>query len=100
VTVAAISDGHPDPSADRIPLLLDVDTGIDDALALLYAAASPEAELVAVTTLSGNVEAADVARNTLAILELAGRGDVEVSVGRRAVRPTRPGCSRTASRRS
>jgi len=75
--------------AHRIPLILDVDTGIDDSLALLYAAASPEAELVTVTCLSGNVEAADVARNTLAILELAGRGDVEVSIGQRVplVRP-------------
>jgi len=73
----------------RIPLILDVDTGIDDSLALLYAAASPEAELVTVTCLSGNVEAADTARNTLAILELAGRGDVEVSIGQRVplVRP-------------
>jgi purine nucleosidase len=68
---------------DRIPLILDVDTGIDDSLALLYAAASPEAELVAVTCLSGNAEAADVDRNTRALLELAGRNDVEVAMGRR-----------------
>src|SRR5512133_1009362 len=68
---------------DRVPLILDVDTGIDDSLALLYAAASPEADLVAVTCLSGNVEAADVDRNTRALLELAGRGDVEVAIGRR-----------------
>ena len=63
-------------------LILDVDTGIDDSLALLYAAASPEAELVAVTCLSGNVEARQVAVNTLAVLELAGRSDVEVALGR------------------
>jgi purine nucleosidase len=67
----------------RTPLLLDVDTGIDDALALLYAAASPEAELVAVTCCSGNAEAADTARNTLGVLALAGRTDVEVAIGRR-----------------
>jgi purine nucleosidase len=66
----------------RIPLILDVDTGIDDSLALLYAAASPEVELVAVTCCSGNVEARQVAINTLAILELAGRTDVEVALGR------------------
>lgn len=66
----------------RTPLILDVDTGIDDSLALLYAAASPEADLVAVTCLSGNVEVTDVARNTRAILELAGRGDIEVAAGR------------------
>lgn len=67
---------------ERVPLILDVDTGIDDSLALLYAAASPEAELVAVTCLSGNVEAHQVAINTRAVLELAGRTDVEVAVGR------------------
>ncbi|MEA2537030.1 MAG: purine nucleosidase [Chloroflexota bacterium] len=67
---------------DRIPILIDCDTGIDDSLALLYAAASPEAEIVAVTCCSGNVEAHQVARNTLAVLELAGRTDVEVALGR------------------
>jgi purine nucleosidase len=67
---------------DRVPLILDVDTGIDDALALLYACASPEAELVAITCLSGNAEAHQVAENTLAVLELAGREDVEVAIGR------------------
>ena len=57
----------------RLPIVLDVDTGIDDSLALLYAAASPEAELVAVTCCAGNVGARQVAVNTLAVLELAGR---------------------------
>ena len=65
-----------------IPLLIDCDTGIDDSLALLYACASPEAEILAVTCLSGNVGAEDVARNTLAVLELAGRTDIEVAIGR------------------
>jgi purine nucleosidase len=65
-----------------IRLILDVDTGIDDSLALLYAAASPEVELVAVTCVAGNVDAQQVAVNTLAVLELAGRGDVEVALGR------------------
>ncbi len=67
---------------DSIPLLLDVDTGIDDALSLLYACASPDAELVAVTCLSGNAALADTERNTRAVLELVGRGDVEVAAGR------------------
>jgi purine nucleosidase len=66
---------------DPVPLILDVDTGIDDALALLYAAASPEAELVAVTCLPGNAALEDVTRNTRAVLELAGRADVEVAAG-------------------
>ena len=73
----------------RVPLLVDVDTGIDDSLALLYVAGSPEAELVAVTCLSGNVEAQRVGINTRAVLELAGRTDVEVAIGREVplVRP-------------
>lgn len=65
-----------------VPLILDVDTGIDDSLALLYAAATPQAELVAVTCVGGNVDAHQVERNTRAILELAGRTDVEVALGR------------------
>ena len=41
-----------------MPLILDVDTGIDDSLALLYVAASADAELLAVTCVSGNTDAA------------------------------------------
>jgi purine nucleosidase len=77
--------------AGTTPLLLDVDTGIDDAMALLYAAASPDAELVAVTCVAGNVPADQVAANTLAVLALAGRSDVEVALGRESpiLRPLR-----------
>jgi purine nucleosidase len=67
---------------EGIPILIDCDTGIDDSLALLYAVASPEAEVLAVTCCSGNVEAHQVATNTLAVLELAGRTDIEVALGR------------------
>jgi len=63
------------------PLILDVDTGVDDALALLYAAASPEVELIGVTTVTGNVPVDRVVKNTLAVLELAGLRDVEVARG-------------------
>ncbi len=66
---------------DRLPMILDVDTGIDDALALLYACASPEIDLLAVTCVAGNVPLDAVVANTLAALELAGRGDVPVHAG-------------------
>lgn len=73
----------------RTALVVDCDTGIDDALALLYLAASPEAELLAVTCTGGNVDAAQVAVNTRAVLALAGRTEVPVALGRAAplVRP-------------
>ena len=78
-------------TAARTPVLIDCDTGIDDALALLYACASPDAEIVGVSCVAGNVELPHVVRNTLAVMELAGRGEVEVAAGRDApiARPLR-----------
>ncbi len=72
-----------------LPMIIDVDTGIDDSLALLYACASVEAEITAVTCVSGNVVARQAARNTLGVLELCGRTDIEVALGREVplVRP-------------
>ncbi len=71
-----------DPAeAPRVPLVVDVDTGIDDSLALLYLMASPEAEIVAITCTAGNVPARQVAINNLAWLELCGYGEVEVALG-------------------
>jgi purine nucleosidase len=64
------------------PLILDVDTGIDDMLALLYVAGDPDAELLAVTCSAGNATLEDTQRNTRIVLELAGRSDVEVAAGR------------------
>lgn len=69
-------------TSGHVPLLLDVDTGIDDAFAILYAVASPATELIAVTAVHGNVALEDTERNTRAVLELAGRSDVEVAAGR------------------
>lgn len=67
------------------PLILDVDTGIDDMVALLIAATSSELNLRGVTCVAGNVEIHHVARNTGKILQMVGRSDVPVSIG--AARP-------------
>jgi len=67
--------------ANRLPLILDVDTGIDDSLAILYACASPEVELVGLTCVGGNVPARQVADNSRSLLELVGRADVPVVLG-------------------
>jgi len=85
----AVSDYRAGTSARPIPIIVDCDTGIDDSLALLYAAASPDCEIVAVTCTAGNVDARQVAENTRAVLELAGRPDVTVAMGRETplVRP-------------
>jgi purine nucleosidase len=79
---AVVSKPAADGGTQLTPILVDCDTGIDDSLALLYAVASRDCDLVAVTCTAGNVDARQVAENTLAILELAGRPDVEVAIGR------------------
>jgi inosine-uridine nucleoside N-ribohydrolase len=63
------------------PILIDCDPGHDDAIALLLALASPEVELVGVTTVHGNTTLDNTTVNALKILELAGRADVEVAAG-------------------
>ncbi|MEU8224942.1 nucleoside hydrolase [Kribbella sp. NPDC048915] len=63
------------------PVILDVDTGVDDACALLLAARHPDLDLKAVTCVGGNVGIDDVVRNTLTVLEAAGRPDVPVARG-------------------
>jgi len=64
-----------------IPLILDVDTGVDDALALLLALASPEVDLIGASSVMGNVTVEQATENTLAVLELGGRTDIEVARG-------------------
>jgi inosine-uridine nucleoside N-ribohydrolase len=63
------------------PILIDCDPGHDDAMALLLALASPELELLGVTTVHGNTTLDKTTANALRILEFAGRGDVPVAVG-------------------
>ena len=62
-------------------LVLDLDTGIDDTLALLYALASPEAELIGITGTFGNVTVEQGVANNLALLALFGRPDIPVFYG-------------------
>ncbi len=63
------------------PVILDVDTGLDDACALLLAARHPELDLKAVTCVGGNVGIDEVVVNTLTVLDAAGRPDVPVARG-------------------
>jgi inosine-uridine nucleoside N-ribohydrolase len=63
------------------PLLLDCDPGIDDMVAILVACASPEIDLLGITTVGGNVGIATTTRNAGAVLASAGRADVPVAAG-------------------
>jgi inosine-uridine nucleoside N-ribohydrolase len=64
-----------------IPVLVDCDPGLDDALALLLVLASPELELIGVTAVAGNQTVDKTTANALKVLELAGRADVPVASG-------------------
>ncbi len=64
-----------------LPILIDTDPGVDDAVAILLALASPELEVRAITAVAGNVPLADTARNARKVCELAGRPDVAVHAG-------------------
>jgi purine nucleosidase len=64
-----------------IPIILDCDPGHDDAIALLLALASPEVDLLGVTTVHGNQTLDKTTENALRVLELAGRSDVPVARG-------------------
>jgi len=64
-----------------IPVLIDCDPGHDDALALLLALASPELEVLGVTTVAGNQTVDKTTANALRVLELAGRTDIRVAAG-------------------
>ena len=54
----------------RQPVFLDVDTGVDDAMALVYLFGSAEADLVGIASTAGNVPVQQVCQNNLALLEL------------------------------
>jgi len=73
----------------KIPLMLDVDTGVDDAVALAFAVASPEIDLIGVSTLMGNVGMERTTANTLRVLDWLGASSVPVYRGasRPLVRP-------------
>ena len=64
-----------------IPVIIDCDTGVDDALALLFAVRHPGIDLLAVTCVAGNTDVDGVVRNTLTVLEQAGAGDIPVARG-------------------
>src|SRR5206468_8019873 len=71
----------------RVRIILDCDPGHDDAIALLLALASPEVELLGVSTVHGNQTLDKTTANALRVLEFVGRSDIPVAAG--ADRPLR-----------
>jgi pyrimidine-specific ribonucleoside hydrolase len=76
----------------KTELLLDVDTGVDDALAILFAVRHPALQVRAITCVAGNTNVDQVVRNTLKVLDAAGAPDIPVARGaeRPLIAPSRP----------
>ncbi|KQO97419.1 nucleoside hydrolase [Leifsonia sp. Leaf264] len=64
-------------------VILDVDTGVDDALAILFAVAHPDIDVRGITCVAGNAGLEQVVANTLRILDAAGAPDIPVAAGAR-----------------
>ena len=69
------------PRGERCPVIIDTDPGIDDAIAIALACASPEINLLGVTTVGGNTGIENTTGNALRLLHLFGRDDVPVAAG-------------------
>lgn len=89
--VRAVPAFHAAPASDRtapfgtpdrpLPLIIDSDPGLDDALAIGLACASSELRLLAVTTVGGNADVSHCTENALRLLHAYGRDDVPVAEG-------------------
>lgn len=66
---------------DRIPIIMDVDTGVDDAMAIMLALSEDRLDLLGITTVAGNQTLDKTTANTLGVLELLGRADIPVAAG-------------------
>ena len=67
------------------PIVMDVDTGTDDALAILYAVGHPDLDVLGISCVAGNVTVDQVVINTCKVLDSASAGDIPLAAG--AVQP-------------
>jgi len=71
----------PPAAPPRLSVVLDTDPGVDDAWAILYLAAQPDVEIVAIGAAHGNVPTATAAANALRVLDVVGLDHIPVAVG-------------------
>jgi pyrimidine-specific ribonucleoside hydrolase len=76
-------------------IVMDVDTGTDDALAILYAVRHPDLEVLGISCVAGNVSIEQTVINTCKVLDAAGAGDIPVAAG--AAQPLIERARRTAA---
>lgn len=77
----ALNAATPEAGAGASRVIIDTDTGVDDAFALLFAMRSPELKIEAITAVSGNVPLELTLPNAMRMVEIAGRTDIPVAAG-------------------
>ena len=77
----------------RKRVILDVDTGVDDAEAIMLAVAQPHLEVVAITCVSGNIDVQQVCINTLRVLQVCDKLHVSFHITNLILRHPFMGCS-------
>lgn len=65
----------------KTPVVIDCDPGVDDAMAILYGLRAPEVEIVALSTVWGNIDVETATVNAIRLLEIGGRPDIPVAMG-------------------
>jgi inosine-uridine nucleoside N-ribohydrolase len=65
----------------RVALIVDADTGVDDAAALAYLLNSPKANILGITTVAGNTDVENATNNVLVLLDAANRTNIPVVIG-------------------
>ncbi len=74
-------DAAGQPHTPSTPVLLDVDTGVDDALAILFAVSHPALDVRAITCVAGNTDVDQAVVNSLRVLDQLGASDIPVARG-------------------
>jgi len=67
--------------SNPVPVIIDCDPGIDDAVAIMLAASNPDFDIKAITTVSGNLQAQQCAENAIRILDMIGASEIPVVPG-------------------
>ncbi len=81
LTLIQLLQKKPEVKMEKIPILMDVDTGIDDAIALIVALQSDKLDIKGITAVAGNQTLDKTLKNTLDVVSFAGRKDIPVARG-------------------
>eukprot|EP00271_Cylindrocystis_brebissonii_P000709 TRINITY_DN10928_c0_g2_i1.p1 TRINITY_DN10928_c0_g2~~TRINITY_DN10928_c0_g2_i1.p1 ORF type:complete len:347 (-),score=50.62 TRINITY_DN10928_c0_g2_i1:578-1591(-) len=81
MTANVVTIPRPPDDAPRKKIIIDTDPGVDDTMAILLALASPEVEILGLTTIFGNVKTPTATSNAILLMEMTGHSEIPVAEG-------------------